>query len=76
MYLKRVADALRADGLQATPLLGFGNVPREILRLVKESNVDCLVMGGHGHRGLGDVIFGTTISPVRHGLSIPMIIVR
>jgi manganese transport protein len=76
LYLQRVADALRSDGLEVTPLLGFGDVPREILRLVKVSGVDCLVMGGHGHRGLWDVVFGATISPVRHGLSIPMVIVR
>ena len=33
-------------------------------------------MGGHGHGGLKDLIFGTTISPVRHHLNVPMLIVR
>jgi manganese transport protein len=33
-------------------------------------------MGAHGHGGLKDLIFGTTISPVRHNLNIPMLIVR
>ena len=33
-------------------------------------------MGAHGHGGLKDLIFGTTISPVRHHLDVPMLIVR
>jgi manganese transport protein len=33
-------------------------------------------MGAHGHRRLKDLIFGNTINPVRHELSIPILIVR
>jgi manganese transport protein len=35
-----------------------------------------LVMGGHGHRGIKDIIFGTSISKVRHELKIPVLIVQ
>jgi len=35
-----------------------------------------VIMGAHGHGGLKDLIFGTTISPVRHHLDVPMLIVR
>lgn len=76
LYLERVATALRQQGLQAAPYLGFGDVPKAIIHLAKETQVDMLVMGGHGHRGISDVIFGATISPVRHELSIPMVIIR
>jgi manganese transport protein len=76
LYLERVAAALCEQGLKATPHLGYGDVPKAIVQLSKETNIELLVMGGHGHRGIGDVIFGATISPVRHELSIPMVIVR
>ncbi len=76
LYLERLAEALRQDGLQAAPHLGFGDVPKAIIHLAKETQIDALVMGGHGHRGIADFIFGATISPVRHELSIPMLIVR
>jgi manganese transport protein len=33
-------------------------------------------MGGHGHRGWKDLLFGSTVSPVRHALSIPVLVVR
>jgi manganese transport protein len=34
------------------------------------------VLGGHGHRGLADLLRGTTIDGVRHGLKIPVLAVR
>jgi manganese transport protein len=76
LYLQRVAEALCSQGVEAKGFLGFGDVPKAIVHLAKEHQIDMLVMGGHGHRGLWDVIFGATISPVRHELSIPMVIVR
>jgi len=33
-------------------------------------------MGAHGHGGLKDLIFGATISSVRHKLRIPILVVR
>ncbi|CAN5491135.1 Nramp family divalent metal transporter [soil metagenome] len=56
--------------------LGYGDVRREIVRLVEQEKVDMLVLGGHGHRGLADVLRGSTIDGVRHGLSIPVLAVR
>jgi hypothetical protein len=35
-----------------------------------------VIMGAHGHGGLKDLIFGTTINPVRHNLQVPILIVR
>jgi len=37
---------------------------------------DLVIMGAHGHGGLKDLIFGTTIDPVRHDINVPMLIVR
>jgi manganese transport protein len=76
LHLRRVADALCAQGVETRCFLGFGDVPKAIISLAKEHDVELLVMGGHGHRGLLDVFFGATISPVRHELTIPMVIVR
>ncbi|MFI5264753.1 MAG: Nramp family divalent metal transporter, partial [Candidatus Kapaibacterium sp.] len=47
------------------PVIGFGSVPKELIRLAEEEHIDLLVMGSHGHRGLKDLIFGATVSPVR-----------
>jgi manganese transport protein len=38
--------------------------------------VDMLVMGSHGHRLIGDLIWGQTVDPVRHRVGIPVLVVR
>jgi manganese transport protein len=75
-YLERLANSLSHRGVDVEFFLGFGVVTKELVRLVQEQNIDILLMAGHGHRGISDILFGSTISPVRHGLEIPIIIVR
>jgi manganese transport protein len=75
-HLEAHAKQLRATGLEIQAVLGFGRISKEIIRISHEEKIDLLVMGGHGHRGIKDIIFGTTISKVRHGLKIPVLVVQ
>ena len=80
-YLAQLVERLRGQlSEQEVPkveaVLGYGDVPRQIVQLSREHQVDLLVMGGHGHHGLGDLLYGTTISSVRHGLKVPVLAVR
>jgi len=76
-YLDRVAQSLQDQGIAVeTKILHSTSPGREIVRFAREIQPDLLIMGAHGHGGLKDLIFGTTISPVRHNLDIPMLIVR
>jgi manganese transport protein len=74
--LNTIADELRRKGIEVFPLLGFGNVPHEIIKLTREHKIDLLIMGAHGHRGVRDLIFGASISEVRHALTIPVLVVQ
>lgn len=74
--LERISASLSTDALTVSGELGFGSVPKEIIRLSNEHHIDVLVMGAHGHRGFLDFFYGTTISPVRHSLKMPIVIVR
>ncbi|HCV43872.1 MAG TPA: iron/manganese transporter [Bacteroidetes bacterium] len=75
-HLERVAEQLRSSGLIVHPMLGFGRVPDQIVKLSLDSAIDLLIMGGHGHRGLKDILFGASISHVRHALTIPVLVVQ
>ena len=76
-YLARIAQSLRDQGVSVETAITHSLSPtKEILRYAKEINPDLVIMGAHGHGGLKDLIFGTTISPVRHHLDVPMLIVR
>jgi manganese transport protein len=75
-HLEKHAEELRNSGLEVQAVLGYGRVPKEIVRIAKEYKIDLLVMGGHGHRGFKDIVFGTSISKVRHELKIPVLVVQ
>jgi NRAMP (natural resistance-associated macrophage protein) metal ion transporters len=75
-HLENHAEQLRLTGLEVEAVFGFGRVPKEIVRLSKENGIDLLVMGGHGHRGFKDIVFGTSISKVRHELKIPVLVIQ
>jgi manganese transport protein len=76
-YIERIAQALRDQGITVDTAVSHSSSPRrEIVRYAREIRPDLIVMGAHGHGGLKDLIFGTTISPVRHNLDMPILIVR
>jgi manganese transport protein len=76
-YLERIAQSLRNQGVTVETAIRHSSSPKkEILSYAKETTPDLVIMGAHGHGGLKDLIFGTTISPVRHHLQVPMLIVR
>ena len=74
-YLQTCADALRAEGLRAEWELTMGNPPHEILRLSQERGCDLIAMASHGHKAVGDVFYGSTISKVRHNTTIPLLVI-
>ncbi|MDE3234654.1 MAG: Nramp family divalent metal transporter [Bacteroidota bacterium] len=74
--LKTYAAELTQMGYSVEYELGYRNRTGEIVRIVKEYNVDLLVMGGHRHTGIKDYLFGETIEAVRHEVLIPVLIVN
>ncbi len=74
--LKKYADELKQQGYDCELKIGYGNPKRAIPKSVNEFHADLLVMGAHGHRGIKDLILGTTVDAVRHRVKIPVLIVR
>ena len=56
--------------------IGYGSPAKAICEVVKSKELDLLVMGVHGHSGISDLIFGTTVEKVRHHVKIPVLIVK
>jgi manganese transport protein len=76
-YLERIAQALRDQGITVETAITHSSSPKkEIVRYAHEIRPDLVIMGAHGHGSLKDLVFGTTINPVRHNLDVPMLIVR
>jgi len=75
-YLEQTAHRLKATGIKVAYHLALGDPPREILKTAKSEHCDLIAMTSHGHRLLGDLLFGSTIHEVRHGTSIPVLLFR
>ncbi len=74
--LEKYQQNLAELGYKATPHIGFGGTAKAIAEISNQNNIELLVMGAHGHKGLKDLIFGTTVDSVRHKVAIPVLIVR
>jgi manganese transport protein len=76
-YLMDLVDALGDRGYAARPVLLHGpNPAEELVSYLRREPVDLLVVGSHGHGMVRDLLLGQTVDRVRHGLEVPMLIVR
>ena len=75
-YLERVRTRFVDAGLPAEAVLLTGEPADGIVRLARETGADLIAMSTHGHRFLGDLIYGSTASRVRHTVQIPVLLVR
>jgi nucleotide-binding universal stress UspA family protein len=75
-YLEKTTAELRAQGLKVTAQLAAGDPPAEILKAAEAAGCDLIAMTTHGHRLLKDLVLGSTIDPVRHRASMPVLLVR
>lgn len=75
-YLEKTAAAVRVAGLEVSAHLALGDPPTEILKTADREHCDLIAMTTHGHRLLGDLVFGSTISEVRHRSPVPILLVR
>jgi nucleotide-binding universal stress UspA family protein len=75
-YLRKIKAEFAADGISATTALAYGDPVREIIKWVEQNHCDLVAMSTHGHRLIGDLVFGTTASRVQHQISIPVLLLR
>lgn len=75
-YLETLTQEVETRDLPVEFMLLYGHPARELIRTAREAGFDMMVMGAHGHHGIGDIVFGQTVSVVRHALDIPVLVVR
>lgn len=74
--LEQYQEHLNSLGYSSKSMIGFGNPKKVIPEIVNQSEAELLVMGAHGHKGLKDLILGTTLNAVRHKVKVPVLIVK
>ncbi len=73
--LKLFVAELAELGVEAEYDLGFGDPPEQIAKLVELHEPDLIVLGSHGHRGMGDLVHGTSVERLRHRVRVPVMVI-
>ena len=74
--LDTYADAMKKLGYRAHAQIGYGAPAASIAKIVRDEDIDFIVMGSHGHKVIKDLIFGTTVNRVRHMVNVPVLVVK
>jgi manganese transport protein len=75
-YLEGAASDLRGEGLAVQTHLALGDPADGILKTALAEGCDLIAMTTHGHRFLKDLIYGSTITKVRHRAKVPVLLVN
>ena len=75
-YLDQVCAELSRDGYDADALLASGDPAGEILAAAERERCDLIAMATHGHRLVGDIVYGSVANTVRHRAAVPVLMVR
>jgi nucleotide-binding universal stress UspA family protein len=71
-FVAQIADAADASGLQATTEVRVGKPADTILGYVDDNAIDMVVMGTHGHSGLGRRLLGSVTEKVVRLADVPV----
>ena len=75
-YLQKLQIEFQAAGINAEAELAYGEPVKEIIKWVEQKGCDLVAMSTHGHRFLADLFLGTTVTQVRHSVSVPVLLLK
>lgn len=71
-FVEDVVAAAEEEGLEASGDTRVGKAPEEILAYAEEEDIDLIVMGTHGHGGLGRRLLGSVTESVVRLADVPV----
>lgn len=75
-YIERVSKETAQTGVVAEAVLATGDPAKEIVAAADREHCDLIAMATHGHKLLGDMVYGSVANAVRHMTTVPVLLVR
>jgi nucleotide-binding universal stress UspA family protein len=75
-YLERLCAGLQARGFNARARLEMGDPVTQLVKVAADERVDLIALSTHGHRFFNDLLRGSTADRLRHGVTMPVLMVR
>lgn len=73
-YLAGVARRLAAEGIDASPVVRYGETPEEILDDIRSRHPDLVAMGTHGRTGLTHLLLGSVAERILRASPVPVLL--
>jgi len=67
---------LHDQGVETDVVIRSGEPEAEILEEIAAADYDLVAMATHGHRFIGDLLFGSVSRSLKHKISIPLLLLR
>ncbi len=71
-YVKKMKD----QGIDVQKLIRSGEPEKEILNEIETNDYDLVAMGTHGHKWLGDILYGSVSDVLKHKISVPLLLIK
>lgn len=56
--------------------VGYGKPTIELPKIINNQSIDLAIFGSHGHKRLGEILFGSVFNRVQHKLKVPVMVAK
>lgn len=74
--MQKLAGGFQQEGIVTRPAVNTGHPVEQILLYASENNIDCIVMGTHGRRGVQRLFLGSVAEEILHRAHCPVMVVN
>jgi nucleotide-binding universal stress UspA family protein len=76
LCLESCRRLLENQGIEAYKVIRNGEPDKEILEEIEGKNYDLIAMATHGHKLIGDFLFGSVSKTLKHRIKIPLLLLK
>ncbi len=74
--LDSYAEQMKQHNINVKKLIRSGEPEKEILKEIEENEYDLVAMGTHGHKLLGDILYGSVSDTLKHAIRLPLLLIK